>query len=344
MTRIILQTTILLFVFSGVLGQNAQNPPQENIHRIYDHEFNPAEHPDYDRKWVKPLSWQTFNNKTHFISLRDLTGDYKKKLDDYTSRFKLGNIIWPSYTLLYLENVYEIVAELKQRNLFLFDLWGYVPGSGPGGYWQQFHPPQEVLKLFERELGDRWLGMDNGEQDGRYVGGYASQMFPSSADRLHQYFNFQRHFQGLTDELGNKMATLVSLNFGHYFLKENVYTFIGAETAQGLPNAQVYYSFIRGASKQYGVPWFGNASVWNRWGYKTYGKTTEKNGSPDKGTSLSLLKRLLYSHIFYNSFMVGFESGFINNDKLTPIGEIQSMPVNGFRTSANLETCSLRWH
>lgn len=322
--KYLLSTVVLSFFFSCAIGQDVIKSQGNNIHKIYDHEFNPVENPDYSQKWVNPPTWETFGNRTHFISLRDLSGDYKKKLDDYTVKFKLGDVVWPSYTMLYLDNTDKIVAELKRRNLFLFDLWGYVPGSGPGGYWQQFHPPQQVLQLFENELGDHWLGMDNGEQDGRYVGGFASQMFPVGADRMHQYFNFQNHFQGLTDELGNKMATLVSLNFGHYFLKEGIYTFIGAETAQGLPNAQVYYSFIRGASKQYGVPWFGNASVWNRWGeYKTYGKTTAKNAGPDKGTSLSLLKRLMYSHIFYNSFMVGFESGFISENKLTPIGKIQ---------------------
>ncbi|GAG90869.1 unnamed protein product, partial [marine sediment metagenome] len=136
--------------------------------------------------------------------------------------------------------------------------------------------------------------------------------------------NFQNHFQGLTDRLGNKMATLVSLNFGHYFLKEGVYTMIGAETAQGLPNTQVYYSFIRGAGKQYGVPWFGNASVWNRWGWKNYSGNTKYNGGDTEGTSLSLLKRLIYSHIMYDCVAVGFESGFLdNNDELSPVGKIQ---------------------
>ena len=62
------------------------------------------------------------------------------------------------------------------------------------------------------------------------------------------------------------MAALLGLNFGHYFLKEGLYTYIGAETGQKLPNTQIYYSFIRGAGKQYGVPWFGNVSVFNRWG------------------------------------------------------------------------------
>ena len=125
-----------------------------------------------------------------------------------------------------------MVEELRRRNLYLFDIWGYVPGTGPTGSWPQFKPPAETIQMFEAKLGPRWLGMDVGEQDGRYIGGYAPQMYPASASRLEQYFNFQRHFQRMTDDLGNKMAALVSLNFGHYFLKEGVYTLLGAETAQ----------------------------------------------------------------------------------------------------------------
>ncbi|MGQ9608665.1 MAG: hypothetical protein ACUVWN_05155 [bacterium] len=69
--------------------------------------------------------------------------------------------------------------------------------------------------MLESKLAERWLGMDVGEQDGRYVGGYANQMYPSSASRFEQYLNFQRHFQRICDQLGNKMSALVSLNFGH---------------------------------------------------------------------------------------------------------------------------------
>jgi hypothetical protein len=90
------------------------------------------------------------------------------------------------------------------------------------------------------------------------------------------------------DDLGHKHAALVSLNFGHYFLKEGTYTLIGAETAQGLPNSQVYYAFIRGGGKQYGVPWFGNASVWNRWGYKTYGSAGGTGGEIHGPTNLDI--------------------------------------------------------
>ncbi|MEW6237918.1 MAG: TIM barrel protein [Candidatus Omnitrophota bacterium] len=299
-------------------------------HRIYSHRLEPRENPDDSRRFVKPPDWETFGNRTRFAALRgfavqdDQIIDYEKELDKYVRDFALGDVIWPSYPILFAKNLGDLADEIKCRNLFLFDIWGYVPGSGPGGYWQQYKPPEGVFDLLEEKLGERWLGMDVGEQDGRYIGGYASQMVLKSSDRFKQYLNFQRHFQRMCDDLGNKMSTLVSLNFGHYFLKEGVYTLIGAETAQGLPNGQVYYSFIRGAGKQYGVPWFGNASIFNRWGYKTYGSEGVDH-SPTKGTSLSLFKRLIYSHILYNSVFVGFENGWFDaQGEFSPIGKMQA--------------------
>lgn len=298
------------------------------VHRVHSYLLDPREHPDYDRRHVKPPSWETFGNQTQFTSLRGFGVDnnkivkYVEEIDKYTRTYDLGNVLWPSYPIVFADNLGDLADEVKRRGLFLFDIWGYVPGSGPGGYWQQFKPPAGVFPLLESKLGDHWLGMDVGEQDGRYIGGYASQMYPVSRDRFAQYLNFQRHFERMCDELGNRMSTLVSLNFGHYFLKEGVYAAIGAETAQALPNNQVYYAFIRGAGKQYGVPWFGNASVFNRWGYKAYGPEGPDH-SPTKGTSLNLMKRLMYTHILYNSVFVGFESGWFDGDKLSPIGRIQ---------------------
>lgn len=319
-----------LFLLAGSVEMDSQNKV------LYPYNMNPTEHPDYLRHHVKAPDLSLFDNKTQFIGLRDLSGDdYKDKITRWVDKNKLGNILWVSYPLIYQENLKEVVAEIKKRNLFLFDLWGYIPGSGPGGYWQQFVIPDGVLDLFKNELGEHWLGMDNGEQDGRYVGSFAPRMYPMGSDRKQQYFNFQRHFQEMGDQLGNKLATLVSLNFGHYFIKEGIYTLIGAETAQGLPNSQIYYSFIRGAGKQYGVHWFGNASVWNRWGWKNYDKKTinddDKNygaGSPLKGTSLSLLKRLIYTHLFYDCVAVGFEGSMeTDENELSPIGKIQQEAV-----------------
>ncbi len=311
---------------AGTTALSTSQPP-----RVYARLYDPREHPDYQRRHTQPPSWETFDHRTRFTCLRGFTVkdgqivDYEKELDRFTRKHKLGDVIWPSYPIVFAKNLRALAEEIKKRDLFLFDIWGYVPGSGPGGYWQQFTPPPGVFEMLEETLGERWLGMDIGEQDGRYVGSYASQMTPSGAGRFEQHLNFQRHFERMGNDLGNRLATLVSLNFGHYFLKEGVYTLIGAETAQALPNSQVYYAFIRGAGKQYGVPWFGNASIFNRWGWKVYG-VEEKPGhgpGPTKGTSLNLLKRLLYSHIFYNCVAAGFENGWLLEDKLTPIGRIQ---------------------
>lgn len=300
--------------------------------RVYSHLLDPREHPDDDRRPVRPPDWATFKHRTQFTVLRgfhvenDVITGYAAELEKFTRTHALGEVVWPSYPILFAKNLGDLADEIARHGLYLFDVWGYVPGSGPGGYWQQFRPPREAFALLEAKLGDRWLGTDIGEQDGRYIGGYANQMTPASGDRFAQYLNFQRHFERMGDDLGHKHATLVSLNFGHYFLKEGTYTLIGAETAQALPNSQVYYAFIRGAGKQYGVPWFGNASIYNRWGFKTYGSSGRTDGydfGPTKGSSLSLLKRLLYSHILYNCVAVGFENMWFEGDQLSPIGRIQ---------------------
>ena len=302
--------------------------------KTYSHPMDPRLHPDDARRLVKPPDAKTFNNRLQFMALRSMgASGYKDALDRYVVRDRLGDIIWAHSGMIFNKNVREQAEELKRRGLYLFDLWGFVPGSGPGA-WTQFKRPEGVTEMFEEVLGDHWLGMDNGEQDGRYVGGYAGQMEPYGADRFQQYMNFQRHFERMDCLLGNKMATLVSLNFGHYFMRECCYTLIGAETAQALPNAQIYYSFIRGAGKQYGVPWFGNVSVFNRWGWKAYPKEYDadplkKGPGPDKGTSLALMKKLMYEQIFYNSVAVGFESScYWNGDQLSPVGRIQQGAVD----------------
>ncbi len=316
-------------------------PASPNSIRVYSRLLEPREHPDYERRAVKPPSWATFGGRSHFTTLRTIavkdgriTG-FAEEIEKYTRTHELGDVIWPSYPVLFAGNLGELADEIKKRGLYLFDIWGYVPGMGPGGYWQQFKVSPEQLALLEARLGERWFGTDIGEQDGRYIHGYAGQMTPSSASRLEQYLHFQRHFERMGDDLGHKHATLVSLNFGHYFLKEGTFTLIGAETAQALPNNQVYYAFIRGAGKQYGVPWFGNASVWNRWSFKRYAAPGSSEGydyGPTKGTSLSLLKRLLYTHVLYNSMFVGFEDCWIEGGTLTPIGRIQQAAVRWVKT------------
>jgi len=292
----------------------------------YPHLLDPTAYPDYTRRPIRVPTWATFENQTQFTTLRAFTVrdgrmvDWQQDLDLYTRELGLGRVIWPLIHTLYAENLDELVDEIRRRGLYLFDLWGHVPGAGMDGMWSHITPPPGMVAHLEEALGERFFGIDNGEQDGRYVGSYATQQCPNFGDRFAQYLNFQRHFQRMGDDLGNHLTALVSLSFGHYFLKEGNHALLGAETAQALPSSQVYYAFIRGACKQYGVLWFGNASVYNRWGFKSYesaGKLSDHYAyGPEQGSSLSLLKRLLYTHYMYNSVAIGFEQSWIMGDNV----------------------------
>ncbi|MDE0229092.1 MAG: TIM barrel protein, partial [Spirochaetaceae bacterium] len=279
---------------------------------------------------VRVPTWETFEHVTQFITLRDLAQTaWREDLERYTKQFNLGRVVWPLMNLLHCGHLAEVLDEIRRRRLYLFDLWSYVPGSPLEGAWSNITPPPGMVRHLQRTLGDRFLGIDNGEQDGRYIWATAEQQCPREQSRCAQYLGFQRHFQKLCDELGNQMTALTSLTFGHYFLKEGNHLLLGAETAQALPNSQLYYAFIRGAGKQYGVHWFGNASVFNRWGWKDYGapkRDGRYRSGAEEGSSLSLLKRLIYTHYLYNSVAVGFESGWLTETPpyaLTPIGEVQ---------------------
>ena len=97
--------------------------------RIYSYPVDPRQHPDDFRRSVKPPDSGTFGNRIQFMALRSLDGDYNKLLDQYTVKYGLGNIIWPSYPLIFRKDLPEVIQELKRRNLYLFDIWGFVPGS-----------------------------------------------------------------------------------------------------------------------------------------------------------------------------------------------------------------------
>jgi len=326
-------------------------------HRAYVYYVEPEIYPEYRKRWVKAVTREDLDDKIQFTTFRVFTikdGEiinYKEDLDIYTKKFKLGNIIWPFCSTLFAKNFNELVDEIKSRGLYLFDFWGYVPGSDPTRQsWGQYSPPEEAIRYMKEVLGNHFLGLDNGEQDGRYIGGYAPLMCPAYRDLRRQYFNFSRFFEALGDDLYHHLAVLCSLNFGHYFAKEGDSIILGEESGQALPNVNVWFSFLRGASKQYGILLFGNVSVWNRWGYKCYESEGQEKGyewGPECGTSLSLLKRLLYTEYMYNCEILGFEQSWLTNDNtekrikgekvpfqddpskamLSPVGEIQAKAV-----------------
>lgn len=293
---------------------------------VYRHLVNPESYAAYAKRPVKAVTRRQLGDRIQFCASRTFAIDkttmrmtnFRNELDAYTVHNNLGDVVWPFCDTLNCRNLDELVEEVKARGLYIFDVWGFVPGSwSKTEPWGEYAIRPETVDLLENGLGSRFLGFDNGEQDGRYVGGYAPMMCPAAEDKTAHFLNFQRHFEKLGDAMQHNTTALCSLHYGHYFVKENDVVILGAECAQALPNVSLWYAFNRGAGKQYGVLWFGNASVWNRWGYKNYNESGNEGyeWGPEYGTSASLLRRIMYIHYTYNCDILGYESGWLKEDK-----------------------------
>ena len=354
--------------------------------RIYPFKMDPKEHPDHERYAVPHPSLDVFDPLPQFATLRDIITP-NQHLDNYTELISsycldpsttLGHVIWPRGPgFMFADNYKEFIDFIRDKGLYVTSVHGFSPMVA--GY----HPPKEVLDYLKEKLGSKWFGVANGEQDGHYFGGFARQELPLNKRPVDQYLNFREYFHGMETILGPRLTTLLSSTYPHHQLKTGLYTLAGAETSQHGPNAQLRYAFIRGAGKQYGVIWFGNVSVYNRFGHKKYATSTGKGTSsesmktlndkkslrqnkeyqkgtrlqktmseksfqcvqnmtvampgygndklgdpfgPTCGTSLNLMKRLMYAQMLYNSGYVSFEDGWFyedQNDTLSPIGHIQ---------------------
>lgn len=358
--------------------------------RLYPHLLTPTENPDYERYAVLHPDRDVFEPIPQFATLRTLPSE-KTVLVNYTQLIEkyclnlnttLGRMVWPGGpTLIFASNYADFVKYVAEKELYITSVHGFSPVSAG------FFPPREVLDYLEAVLGSRWLGMANGEQDGHYFGVFVREELPANNKRVRQYLNFREYFRGMEAILGPKLTTLLSSTYPHYQLKSGLYTIAGAETSQHGPNAQVRYAFIRGAGKQYGVLWFGNVSIYNRFGHKVYmqpsrgtlaepplsstrrqqnnrdTQTPQRNytcsanetsglvgdpSGPTCGTSLDLMKRLIFAQIMYNSAYVCFERGWFyksqQTDTLSPIGMLQHNTYLGLRTSLHLVLMSQPSH
>ena len=176
----------------------------------------------------------------------------------------------------------------------------------------------EHHEILMRVFGDRFLGYDNGEQDGRYIGSYADR--DPITDRRSDWESFVKWDEGICNDSLNYMNATGSLNFSHYYAERGCRT-LGLETAQGLPSDTLMFAFLRGASKQYGRLTTQATSIWSRFGYNMYHdrRTDGANGyglGPHKGCSLSLHQRLFLCSYLGGDSIVGSETSQFTADSL----------------------------
>lgn len=286
----------------------------------------PEAHPLFAGTEPKPVTRRTLGYELHFTGARDISPG---TLDDFHKFYDFGDICWPHIGILpqrrdhpdaaayqrALADMEQRLREVNRRGLILWDIWGYVP-FGEAGPTPQVKPEhhQALLRVF----GDRFLGYDNGEQDGRYIGSYSDR--GTFTTRRGGWDDFVRWDQGICNDSMNYMDSIGSLNFSLYY-GERGCRILGLETAQGLPSDTLEFAFLRGASKEYGRLTSQGTSIWSRFGYNMYQdrRTDGANGyglGPHKGCSLSLHRRLFFAGYTGGDSIVGSETSQFTADRL----------------------------
>jgi hypothetical protein len=211
-------------------------PLPTSASRVFPDVLRPEAHPRYATVTTQPPTWLVFRNTTQFNTMRSFSQTPNNTVVDYQATLAayapLGSIVWPVYMTIFAPNWAQLVDYLATQGVGCTDLWGFVPGSGPGPeMWQAFTPPAANLAYATTALGDSWFGMDVGEQDGRFVGGYADQGAPLDAPPVGQLAYFDAHFTAMQDQLGGRVVGLTSLTFPHYMAASGMYTMLGCEAA-----------------------------------------------------------------------------------------------------------------
>ena len=324
--------------------------------RVFTSLPDPAAHPLYARHTTKPppLSLYAANKTTlapGFAAIRGLNSyapqTWAPLLDLYTNATDAGglglaNIVWPGYGIVFSPNWIALAQTLAARGLPAVDLGGFVPGGV-----QDYNVSDAAnYTAGAAIMGDSLLGFDMGEQDVRYLWGYAQRSTTLLAPSQRGAFRaaFADFSTNIEQKLAGRLMALSSSVYAvHHWLKSGLYTGAGSETSQSNGNAQLLYAFVRGAAKQYGALWYGQVSIFNAFGVKSYDAaspspncTHQGSASPTCGTSLNLMKRLLYTQLAYNPAYFAFEGGllFTANNSLTPIGLLQQQAKAHFAAAA----------
>ena len=115
-------------------------------------------------------------------------------------------------------------------------------------------------------FGPRFLGWENGEQDGEYLGQYIFGSFgwtPQSPERSRKeaYEDFVRFSRDTLDALFHHHVVVIgSLGFSHYYAEMNN-RMLGLEFGTGLQSTILRCAFLRGASRQYDLLTHGHISM-----------------------------------------------------------------------------------
>jgi hypothetical protein len=321
--------SLVILILLSLVGKAQQ---VKHTVKLYPYYISPEEYPDFERRPFVTPTWKTFNDTVQFVGGRNWGQVYGMLSETAPNWLEGGTVLRPNFSIFKMspDSLAKSLTALKNSGKFLFNINAYGPGSPARGSFGQFQTEQWKVNMMQEILGDRYLGFDLGEQDGRYWADCRSIDYPFSEDYTERYIRQMRYMQRAAKDQGNVISMLSVKGFWHYPMKDGYITISGAESQNKThtSNNQVHYSFLRGASKQYGLLWYGDISVFNTWGWKKYGDSLGNDHDPVKGNSISWMKRMLLSQYQYNSTILGFETSKFytsgaEKNKLSPIGKLQ---------------------
>ena len=319
----------LFILFGSSISFSLDSQP---VIKVYPYYVEPSEYPDFSRRSFKTPTWNTFEDQVQFVGGRKL-GAISGIIDTIAPNWLKGaNILRPNFSDFNKEpdELKKVLGWMKKNGFYLFNINAFGPGTPPTNSFGQHRVEKWKSGLMEDMLGDRYLGYDLGEQDGRYWADCRSIDYPMTFDYKERYIRAMKYMQRAAYEQGDIISMLSVKWLWHYPIKDGYITCSGVECQNKVhtSNSQVQYAFIRGASKQYGLLWYGDISVFNSWGWKSYGTEKNERTGPTKGNSVAWMKRMLLSQYQYNSIILGFEGslyyGNPHEKELSPIGKLQT--------------------
>ncbi len=304
---------------------------------VWNRPIDPASDKSYQKRSIKPVTPKDLGGTYLTAGMRNFGRDDNKidlnkmrqDLDQWHNpalkpgessknllTHNFGPVLWLNINFLGANNWKKAMDEVEKRKLYVFDCWGTIPGCKKGTKGgSSWVIPDEAHNYLTERLGKYFLGWDNGENDGRWFW-QSTRIWPAPVSRKEVYEYFLCWFKPFLSDLKNYANVLCGLTYPHYFAKMDSHRMIGAEFIQGLPSVPMWAAWVRGAARQYQKLWMAGISIFDMFGYKSFeddkfrdlnyrsgfdmGKgNPHAQGGPDRGPSMSLIKRVWYTLFIY---------------------------------------------
>jgi len=341
-------------------------PNVKSLPMAWNRPVDPVSDGDFHARKTKPVTAADLHDELYLtggvvrdFAITDGLTDIGKLKDDFDHRHasswpagesspdgkchNFGKIVPCYFGFLNTSNWREAIDEIKKRNLYLCDVYGFIPGlreSRESGGVSSFAVSGEVQKYIQETLGESFLGWDNGEHDGRWFW-QSLRNYPSLVTRQQAYKYFQAWFLPFLADIQNTATALCGLTFPHYFAKMDGHRMIGAEFLEGLISVPMWAAWVRGASRQYQMFWMAIISFFSRFGHKSYvqegflpiisadcmgsdvGNPAYQGGS-DHGQPISIMRRVWYLAFMYGVNIEALQGAqYMEDNVLSPLGKMQ---------------------